>query len=99
MNYRRSLLRVGIGGTLCWIAFWIWHYATTCSLVGMSGGHAISCRWETAEPGGMAVATRTAPALGVLWDMAARTIGIPGCVAVAGLAVYWVMQRFRSPAR
>jgi hypothetical protein len=65
----------------------------------MSGGRAITCRWETAEPGGISVATRTAPALTVLWDMAARTIGIPACAIVAVLAVYWAIERFRRLAR
>jgi hypothetical protein len=65
----------------------------------MSGGHAISCRWETAEADGVAVATRTAPALTVLWDMAARTFGVPACVIVVALAVYWVIERFRAQAR
>ena len=99
MNHRRSLLRVWIAGSVCWIAFWIWHYTTTCNLVRMSGGHAISCRWETSEAGGMAVATRTAPALPVLWDMIARTFGIPAGVIVAGLAIFWVIERFRSQAQ
>jgi hypothetical protein len=99
VNYRRSLLRVWIAGSVCWIAYWIWHYTTTCNLVGMSGGHAISCRWETAEAGGMAVATRTAPALPVLQDMIAKTFGIPACAIVVGLAVYWMMERFRGRTR
>jgi hypothetical protein len=98
MPLRRPLIRLGIVGTACWVAFWVWHYATTCSLVSMAGGRAITCRWETAEAGGVAVATRTAPALTVLWDMAARTIGIPGCIIVAALAVYWVTERFRRAA-
>ena len=99
MGRRKGLLRLGVVATACWIAFWTWHYATTCSLVRMGGGRAITCRWETAEPGGIAVATRTAPALSVLWDMAARTIGIPACAIVAALAVYWVVERFRHLAR
>jgi hypothetical protein len=98
MNYRRSLLRVWIAGSACWIAYWIWHYATTCRLVTMSGGHAISCRWETTEAGGVAVASRTGPALAVLWDMLARVFGIPACAVVAGLAVYWAIERFRRQA-
>jgi len=90
---------VWIAGSVCWIAFWIWHYTTTCTVVSMSGGRAITCRWETADSGGMAVATRTAPALPVLWDMAVRTIGIPACAIGAGIAVCWVVERLRRQAR
>jgi hypothetical protein len=96
---RRALLSVGIAGSACWIAWWTWHYATACNLVTMGGGKAIACRWETADAGGMAVATRTAPALTVLWDMAGRTIGIPACVIVAGVAVWWAVERFRGSVR
>lgn len=99
MNRRRSLFRVWIAGSLCWIGYWIWHYASTCHLVTMSGGHAVACQWESAEPGGMAVATRTAPALPVLQSMIATTFGIPLCAIVAGIAVYWVIERLRNQAR
>ncbi len=99
MNHRRSLFRIAAIATVCWVAWWVWHYTTTCSLVRMSSGHAISCRWETSEAGGVAVASRTAPALSVLWDMAARTIGIPALVVVALLAVYWLRELIRWRAR
>jgi hypothetical protein len=99
MNYRRSLLRVWVAGSLCWIGYWIWHYTSTCSLVTMGGRHAITCRWETAEASGMAVATQTAPALPVLQNMIAMTLGVPGCTIVAGLVFYWVIERFRHQAR
>ena len=99
VNYRRSLLRVWIAGSACWVAYWIWHYTTTCSFVTLSGAHAIFCHWETAVAGGVSVTTRTAPALAVLWEMTVRTFGIPACVIVAGLAVYWVIDRFRNQSR
>lgn len=99
MNNRRTLLRVWIVGSACWVAWWVWHYATTCSLIGMAGRRAIACRWETATAGGTSVVSRTAPALPVLWDMAARTIGVPACVIVVGLAVWWVIERFGRRAQ
>jgi hypothetical protein len=99
VNYRRTLLWVWIVGSACWIAWWIWHYTTTCSLDRMSAGRAITCHWESAEPSGVAVVGRTAPALTVLWDMAAMTIGVPACVIIAGLALYWLIERFRGRAR
>jgi hypothetical protein len=99
VNQRSVLLRVWLGGSLCWVAYWIWHYLHTCTLEKMSNGHAIACRWETAEAGGVAVISRTAPALAVLWDMVARTFGIPACAFVAGLVLYWMFERFRRRAR
>ena len=98
MSYRRNLLRVANVGSACWVAWWVWHYATTCSLIGMSGSKAITCRWETAAANGVTVVSRTAPALPVLWDMAVRTIGVPACVIVAATAVWWVIQRLNRPA-
>lgn len=99
MNYRRIWLTVSITGSVCWIAWWVWHYATTCSLMRMSGGHAITCRWQVMDAGGLAVATRTAPALSVMQDMAVRTLGIPACVIIAGIAAYWLIERFRRRAQ
>ena len=99
MTYRRILLTVAVVGSACWIAWWIWHYATTCSLVAMDRGKAITCHWESVEPGGTAVVSRTAPALPVLWDMAAHTIGIPGCVIIAGAALCWAIDRLRGRTR
>ena len=99
VTWRRKLLWIGIVCGACWIAWWTWHYATTCSLIGMSGSRAITCRWESTTAGGMTVVSQTAPALRVLWDMAARAIGIPACVFVAGAAACWVVERLRNPAR
>ena len=94
MGYGRRLLLVWSAGSVCWIGYWIWHFTSTCSLLRMGGSRAITCRWESAEPGGMAVMARTAPALPVLWDMASRTVGIPACVLLVGLAVHWAIERF-----
>jgi hypothetical protein len=95
VSHRRTWLWLAIAGSACWIAGWVWHYATTCAFIGMGGSRAITCRWESATPGGMTVVSKTAPALSVLWDMAARTIGIPACVIVVGLAVWLVIEQFR----
>jgi hypothetical protein len=95
---RRGLIGVALVGTVCWIAYWVWHYTTTCNLIPMGGNKAITCRWDSTEAGGMTVVSRTAPALTVLWDMAARTIGIPACVIVVGIAAWWVIGKFRSRA-
>lgn len=96
MTRRKVLIRVWLAGSVCWIAYWIWHYTTTCNLIAMRDGKAITCRWDSTEAGGMTVVSRTAPALTVLWDMAARTIGIPACVFVVGVAVLWVIEKLRS---
>lgn len=95
MNYRRSLLWLWIVGSAGWIAWWIWHYTTTCNLGRIGDGRAITCRWSTLEAGGISVATRTAPALTVLSDMAARTIGIPAYALIAGVALCWAIGRVR----
>jgi hypothetical protein len=95
VNRRRSWLGLVVVACVAWIAGWAWHYATTCSLIGMSGHRAITCRWETTGAGGVSVVSRTAPALPVLWDMVARTIGVPAGVIIVGLAVYWVIESLR----
>ena len=35
----------------------------------------------------------------VLWDMAARTFGIPAGAIIAGFAAYWLIERLRRLAR
>jgi hypothetical protein len=99
VTWRRTLLRVGLLGSACWIAWWVWHYATTCDLVGMHGARAIACRWESTTADGAAVMTRTAPALSVLGEMAVRTIGVPALVIVAAVVACWVIERFSGLAR
>ena len=99
VTYRRILLTVAITGSACWIGWFVWHYATTCTLMRMGGSHAITCRWETVDASGPAVASRTAPAMMVLWDMAARTFGIPAGAIIAGFAAYWLIERLRRLAR
>jgi UDP-N-acetylmuramyl pentapeptide phosphotransferase/UDP-N-acetylglucosamine-1-phosphate transferase len=99
MSYHHALFVAWVAGSICWVGYWIWHYTTTCSLIKMSNGRAITCRWETAETGGTAVVSQTAPAFSVLRDMAAHAIGVPLCLLVGAIAVSWVLDRFRARYR
>ena len=96
MNYRSALLKLWIVASIGWIGWWTWHYTTSCDLIKMAAGHAITCRWEAAEPGGLAVVSQTEPALTVVWNMAARTIGIPAIVILVAIVVFLAFDRFRG---
>jgi hypothetical protein len=96
MSYRRRLIIAAIAGSACWIGYWVWYYSSTCSLITMSGGRAITCRWESAEPGGTTLVSQTAPALPVFWTMVSKTVGVPALVVVAGAVVLVLIERFRG---
>ena len=96
MSQGRRLLLAWIAASLCWIGYWCWHDASTCSLHRMSGGHAITCRWTSLEAGATVVMSRTSPALPELWHMFAQAIVLPLGVLLVGVVAGWAIDALRA---
>ncbi len=99
MNYPRRLLIAWILGSGCWIAYWLWHYGTNCTLDKMGGApggsRAITCHYTRMGEGGWTVVGQTASMSTMLRDMAITTLGTPVWAIAAGLVVYWAIIAFQ----
>jgi hypothetical protein len=90
-------------GSVCWIAYWGWHYGSACRLDrmgGLSGGaRAITCHWTRSGEGGVTVVGQTASMGTMLRDMAITTFGLPVWAIVGGVVVYWAVLAVQRRSR
>jgi hypothetical protein len=105
MNFRRGILRIWIVATLCWVTYWVWHYALVCGPINLLDGSKseITCPvglWSTATSGGTRF-QRLAP----LWssetmiEIALIVIGVPTAILAVGILLRWIVAGFTKIPR
>jgi hypothetical protein len=103
VRYGLKLLLTWVFGSVCWIAYWVWHYGENCT-IGTIGDpsnpiRSVTCHWTQMSDGGPTVVGQTAPLRVMAREMAVTGLGPPGWALLAGVVLYCAVLVLQRRAR